>query len=117
MKAEFHTRLIVQQVAEHEWQLLADLVYYSAKLQRQFRVPKLFVTDFASVPRIPLAYLMAGGKASKEAVLHDWLYASKICTRAEADAVFEEAMAINGQPWLTRKAMWFAVRLFGWSVY
>lgn len=114
--AQFLTDLNVKQMSDEDWMLLGDLVYQSDILG-EIVVPLGFVTDFASVPRLPGAYWIAGGKATKEAVVHDYLYRNRIGTRAQADGVFLEAMKLNGQTWWRRRAMWAAVRLFGWTAY
>jgi hypothetical protein len=81
------------------------------------RVPAGFVTDFASVPwgfwnlEPPL------GDAGKAAVVHDYLYASQgdggRYSRAEADAIFREALGALGVPIWKRVLLWAAVRLGG----
>lgn len=117
MKSEFRTALRTEYVDDCNDRLTAPLVFYSESLDREFTMPEGFVTDYASVPRLPFAYWLAGGLARKAAVVHDWLYRHGGCTRAEADAVFLEAMAATGQPWFRRSAMWAAVRTFGWTAY
>ena len=112
----FLTPLNVSQINDGEWLLLSDLVYRSDILG-VITVPLGFVTDFASVPRLPGAYWLAGGKATKEAVIHDYLYRTRTGTRAQADAVFLEAMELNGQARWRRWLMWAGVRLFGWKAY
>jgi hypothetical protein len=96
------------------WRLVAPLIYDSPVLGRQVVAPEGFVTDFASVPRLPLAYLLAGDTAHEAAVIHDYLYKYNTCTRAEADAVLDEASASLGEPWWRRQLMWTAVRVGGW---
>lgn len=96
------------------WQLLGRLVYRSRIAGRTFTVPVGFVTDFASVPRVPLAFLLAGGRAHAPAVVHDWLYTVHAgLTRAQADAVFREACAARGEPGWRAWAMWAGVRVGG----
>lgn len=99
------------------WRLDAPLVYQSDVAARTITVPAGFVTDFASVPRIPVAWYVAGGEGNKAAVVHDYLYTSHLVERPIADAVFEEALAATGQPWWRRKLMWAGVRLFGGTPY
>lgn len=121
----FLTNLIVKEVTDDDahqdgrstWQLLFDLIYQSDHLGGLVTVPAGFVTDFASVPRIPVAYLLAGGEANEAAVVHDYLYHSHTVPRADADAVFREAMGVTGQPWWRRQLMWAGVRLFGGRPY
>ncbi len=117
MTPRFQAPLQVEQLSDSNWRLTQDLVFESAVLGRNIVVPKGFVTDFASVPRLPFAYLVAGGHAEAPAVIHDYLYRRGGSTRAQADAVFREAMAADDQPWWRRNLMWAAVRLFGWSTY
>ena len=81
-------------------------------------VPAGFVTDFASVPwglwniEPPL-----GDDAAKPAVVHDYLYATRGLggrySRAEADAIFREALKVRGVPLWKRTLLWLAVRVGG----
>ena len=98
------------------WRLLAPLVYES-DLVGTISVPFGFVTDFASVPRLPLAFMVAGDHAHQAAVIHDWLYTThavdgKPITRAQADAVFQEAIKCS-DPDAPAALMWLGVRVGG----
>ncbi len=93
-------------------ELLGMLAYQSDVAGRIFVAPKGFVTDFASVPRIPVAYLLTGGCADQAAVIHDWLYTSHEVDRAMADAVFREAVALGNPGWRAW-LMWAGVRIGG----
>lgn len=111
------TPLRVEQVDENDWVTLKDFRYYSAVLGRELVVPEGFVTDFASVPRLPFVYFLTGGVAVRAAVVHDYLYRSRSAPRAQADAVFLEVMKLTGQPWWRRRLMWLGVRAFGRAPY
>lgn len=120
--AEFITELEVKALHKTDggrslWQLVQPLVYLSDILLDPVRVPEDFVTDFASVPRIPVVYLLMNDVGQPAAVVHDYLYRFFPCTRAEADAVLDEALKVLGVSWWRRKAMWAAVRLAGWGAY
>jgi hypothetical protein len=80
-------------------------------------VPAGFVTDYASVPRLPFAYLLFGGVADEAAVIHDFLYSSGTVSRKIADAVFREAMQACDVAGWRRWPMWLGVRMFGGSHY
>lgn len=80
-------------------------------------VPAGFRTNFASVPRIPFAYLMFGGVANKAAVIHDYLYSTVKLNRAKCDAILREASKVSGVSWFRRNAMWLGVRIGGSSHY
>lgn len=119
--SQFLTDLVVEEVLDSSpvqdgrstWRLLQPLIYQSDIAARTITVPTGFVTDYASVPRIPVAWYLAGGEAPKPAVVHDYLYTSHELPRATADAVFREAMAVVGQPAWRRWLMWAGVRLGG----
>ena len=114
----FLTPLCVEQISEDGngvWKLTAPLRYSSALLDGIMTVEQGFVTDFASVPRLPVVWLLAGGCADRAAVVHDLLYQSKNVPRELADSIFLEAMEVLGVNWFRRYAMYYAVRAFGWS--
>ena len=100
------------QQGRQTWKLLQPLVYQSDKLGRHVTVPAGFVTDYASVPRLPFAFWLAGDTAHEAAVVHDWLYTSHEVDRATADAVFAEAMRVS-DPRAPAGLMWLAVRVAG----
>jgi hypothetical protein len=80
-----------------------------------FRVPRGFVTDFATVPRAFWWLLPQWGTYGSAAVLHDWLYwdrAHEGC-RAEADSLFRDSMRELGVNPIIRELMYCAVRIFG----
>jgi hypothetical protein len=97
------------------WRLTAPLVYQSDVAGRVFVVPEGFETDFASVPRIPVAFLLTADSAHEASVVHDYAYSTHIVDRETADAVLREASAVTGIPWLRRQATWLGVRCFGGS--
>jgi hypothetical protein len=116
--SRFLTPLDIREKDEFEgtFELLAPLVYISDLLDDVITVPAGFITDFASVPRLPFAYLVVGGKGNKAAVVHDWLYSGGLTvTREQADKVFAEALAASGYGALVRGLMYSGVRLGGAS--
>lgn len=82
----------------------------------QIAVPSGYVTDLASVPRLPLAYLVAGGRAPKSAVLHDYLYETR-AGRDYADRVFLAAMKAEGISSAVARLMYWGVRAGGEERY
>lgn len=97
------------------WRLLAALAYRSDLLDEVVVVPRGFRTDFASVPRLPVAYLLTANCGHEAAVLHDWAYTTHFVTRAKADALFAEALKVGGEPAWRRGLMWAGVRIGGWG--
>lgn len=80
-------------------------------------IPKGFTTDFTSMPRALWAIEPPTGRAMLAALPHDYLYASMLKTRAEADRIFLDEMEDIGVPWLKRSAMYRGVRTFGAAGY
>ena len=105
--------------ADKVWELAKELVYLS-DLVGWIVVPKGFCTDLASVPRIPIAFMLWGDRAHYEAVIHDYLYrieAMPNVSYAEANKVFLEAMKVRGKGWAVRWAMYLGVVVGGWSAF
>lgn len=119
--SEFLTPLEVRLVGRKRWMTLIPLVYRS-DVAGVITVPSEFITDFASVPRLPLAYLLAGDRAPGPAVIHDWMYQHPdFEDRILADTVIGEAMGVDqpdlgfiAEPLPIRVAITSAVRAFGW---
>jgi Protein of unknown function (DUF1353) len=55
-------------------------------------VPKGFVTDFASIPRVFWSLLRPDGDYTYPAIIHDFLYWQHHLPRATADEIFRFAM-------------------------
>lgn len=108
------------------WVLDAPLVFQSDILGK-ITAPAGFHTDLASVPRVPLLYLLYGGRAHHEGVIHDLLFRKdaadfvefkegieKTVSFSQANRVFFEAMAARGKSFLVRYGMTGGVYIGGW---
>lgn len=118
----FLTELEVKALHESDggrslWELVYPLVFVSDLHPEPITVREGFVTDFASVPRLPVVYLVMNDVGQPAAVVHDYLYRFHPVSRAKADAILDEALAALKVSWWRRKAMWAAVRLAGWPAY
>ncbi len=113
----FLSDLVVKAVDDDTWELESALVYSSDLLKEQVIVPKGFVTDFASVPRIPFIFDLAGDTAHIAAVVHDYLYQTHVDadSRRVADKVFLEAMGVSKITKWRALAMYLGVRFGGSS--
>jgi hypothetical protein len=115
----FDSACLLEPIEAGNWRLHCPLtftVYFQSGASEQITVPEGFITDLASVPRLPGMFLLFGNKARKSAVLHDWLYSTGERPREFADAVFYAAMRHEEPAW-RRALMWLAVRLAGWIFY
>lgn len=93
--------------------LTSPLAYWSERLNRVVVVREGFVTDLASIPRVPIFYVLLNDAICEESVIHDFFYSTGEVTRKEADAVLLEAMEAMGAPAWKRKSIYDGVRLFG----
>ena len=113
--AKFLTTLKTEFIDDDKRRLLAPLCYES-DIMGSLTVPAGFVCDFASVPRVPVVYMLFGDEAHQAAVVHDYLYRYAVVERKVADRVFCEAMSVSGVGW-KRYPMFWGVRLFGGAFY
>lgn len=94
------------------WKLASPLVWESDVIGTVV-VPIDFETDLASVPRLPLTWLLAGGVGNAAAVVHDYLYTIKYPTKEVADNEFYHAMLYTKVPKWKAWCMYKAVSWFG----
>ena len=111
------SKLLVKDLMNGKFELISDYIYQIE--EGVIRVPKSFVTDYASIPRIFRAIVLPYGKHSGASVVHDYLY-SKGCElnieRKKADKIFFEILKEEVNPILAR-LMYIAVRVFGKTRY
>jgi len=118
--AEFLTELTLENLNDKYWKLIQSLLYKSDILQCVVEIPFNFITDLASVPRIPIAYWFWGGRVHREAVLHDYLYridSIPVVSFSIANKVFLEAMKARGKTFYVRYPMYTGVVIGGQSSY
>jgi len=118
--SSFTTPLIVSPLPDgRKWRLVFPFGYDIGRKRSRDRitVPAGFETDFASSPPAVWFIIPPWGKYGKAAIIHDYLYQTKSRPRAEADAIFREAMIVlKVKPWRVFLMYW-AVRLFGWLAW
>jgi hypothetical protein len=132
-KVEFDSYLDTREIADGVWELLQDFTVFIHTEEQTFEViiQKGFVTDYASVPRIPFAYLLYGGIGNYAAVLHDGLYSNsslvKVCDfdtqmrfhpdREFCDEAFQAGLEARGISGWKSKPMYWGVRWKGERYY
>lgn len=119
MQPRFADSLKVQLVKvtwrKTEWKLITPLRYFSNLFGfplTGFIVPAGFKTDFASVPRIPLAYWLVKNVMYRPAVIHDYLCRSNVVSRYIADRIFLEAAEADGVHCLLRYLAYGVLRAY-----
>ena len=96
------------------------LIYRSDYLKRFIVVPAEFNTDLASVPRVPFIFLLWGGRAHREAIIHDLLFRIDSVPNVSffaANWVFLEAMKSRGKPYYIRHPMYAGVCIGAYPHY
>jgi hypothetical protein len=100
------------------WMLQRDLVYrIGINTPYTITVPKGFVTDFGSIPKIFRPVLGSTGPYSQAAVVHDYLYWVKSCTRKQSDNLLAIAMRESGVSAIKHWAIYSGVRVGGTSAW
>jgi hypothetical protein len=113
----FETLVVVSPLAEgDQWFLRGDLVWL-AKSGDRVCVPRNFVTDFASVPRILWTLLPQWDGYGPAAVMHDYLYWAQIVPRKKADEYMLEAMRDQDVGWFKRSVVYLGVKAGGWIAW
>ena len=103
----------------YSWKLLSPFRYRIGEMDSDeiITVPKGFVTDFASIPRMLWVVLPPWGTYGKACVLHDYLYFSGIYDRNRCDDIFLESMGVLDVSWVKRRIMYRGVRTGGWVAW
>lgn len=109
----FRSTPILRVGDEGEW-ILETPLYYVTRAGDDLVVPAGFETDLASIPQLFHSVVPVNGMHRAAAIVHDWLYVTQPCPRADADRIFLEAMANLGVRWSQRWVMYAAVRVGGW---
>lgn len=89
-----------------------------AERSRSIEVPKNFIFDFASVPKLFWQlFPKQGMRYDRASCLHDWLYVTEYFTRKECDKLFYKAMLSDNVAKWKAKTMYLAVRVGGYFVW
>lgn len=91
--------------------LRAPFRYESDALGRTVEVPSGFVTDFESIPRLVAG--LTGRQCPRAGVVHDYLYQTHTVTKAEADALYREALIVAGLDEVRAQQRYAAVDFYG----
>jgi hypothetical protein len=103
---------------EHSrWRVVDHPFRYESDLAGLITVPIGFVTDLASVPRIPFIYDALGADDNKPACVHDWIYTTGKYPKDIADKILLEASAVIGMAAWRRRLIYWGVVLFGDAIW
>lgn len=113
------TAMDVYDEGKEDWVLLKDLYIWSHRLQQVIKVPKWFITDLASIPKLARLFLSVNDKHRYAAIIHDWLYRNNAInvTRRQADLIMLDIVRISGVPYWKRACIHIALRIGGWTSF
>lgn len=113
------------------WVVLEEFTYFieSVESGKHVRIPKGFLTDGASVPKIFHNFLPPWGEYGQAAIVHDYMcengryhvpagsgeegkYDFEFTTRKQVDEIFNEAMVVLNVPSFKRKMINSAVSAY-----
>ena len=120
MTPAFLTDLVVKLIkddTEELWELVEPLTYRSMYKGCEFSVPVGFITNFCSVPRIPIIYDILGNRARRAGTVHDYIYSVKMFPRIDCDIMLKEMVKLCGVNEFEREQFFIAVRAEGASHY
>jgi len=117
VKAGFKNLLVLKHLGGKTFRVTQDLVFYSAKYDREFVAPAGMETDLASIPSIAQSFCNVLGRNIRSAVLHDWnctpegKKANKVTQRV-TDNLFLEGMKLDEVRFGKARIMYAGVRGF-----
>ena len=117
----FPLPLDLREIGNGKWQLLRSYIYQDDK-HGKITVPKGFVTDLYSIPKIVRSLVSKIQKSNGSAVIHDYLYTSQFFGkdgRKKADEVLGRAMKNHWSPvgWWSRRKILLGLKIGGCFVY
>jgi hypothetical protein len=99
------------------FELVQDAYFYTRIAHRWIIIPKGYVSDMLSIPRVFRWLIPQNGRGRRAAWVHDWLTdtrPSSWCDSDMAHRIFREALILEPQvPRWKRNAMYEAVKWFG----
>jgi Protein of unknown function (DUF1353) len=103
------------------WELVEDYkidLSISSLLSKKITVviPRGFITDLDSVPRVPVLYEIYKGRTRIAALIHDFLYRMG-CEKSASDVTFLYCMGLEGVANHYRYPIYWAVKYFGFWRY
>jgi hypothetical protein len=104
----------VTQIIDDKWAMLKEPVIFKSPLfDDEFTSEIGFITDFASVPRVPVLYMFLGGRGKRAATNHDDGYLRQEESKRRVDFRFFEGLLAT----FVYDAVKAYVKSSGWRAY
>lgn len=116
-KRKYDLGIKTAQIIGSDKEIVLDSFSVTTPLGGKIVVPKGFVSDLASTPRITWSLIPPTGKYKTSAIVHDWLYYSGLVSQKQSDDIFLYLMRSHKVDPVKRCVMWLGVRLFGFLAY
>jgi hypothetical protein len=105
-----------------EWVVLDEYIFWSHRLMQPIVVPRWFITDLASIPRIFKPLISVNERHRLASIPHDLIYTlqalgQSTIKRKEADKVLSDFCKLQHVSNATRRMIYWAVRAGGWAVW
>jgi len=104
-----------------DWELEQNFrIFWSEGVrERHYTAEAGLITDMASIPGWAQSFVNKEGIKAPASIIHDQMYERREpgWTRRECDRLLYAGLRASGVGWLEAKAMYFAVRIGGQSVW
>jgi hypothetical protein len=111
----FDGRLIASPVGKREgrplWEIQFPFSFHSRRYECVCHIEKGFITDFGSVPRAPVLWLLFSDEGMEACATHDKLWDDPGIPRKVSNLIFYDALLVCGVARWRAKAMFYAVEL------
>ena len=114
---EENTALRLEYIGKSKWRVREDFYIYLERIKYSIVIPKGFITDLASVPRIFRSIIPRTPELTLPSCTHDSMYKDAKYPRKTCDLIFEDLMILTKVSKVKSKTMKLGVRLFGWLFY
>ena len=109
--------IIQRHFRRRRWKLERGFIFASEVAGRLIYVREDFICDLASIPRIPLVFLLLGDRAIRAGLVHDWLYYTGQLSKTQSDLVFYEVLRAEGYLRITSAIATAGVLIGGWIAW
>lgn len=121
-KAGFKNQVELRHIGGKNFQLLKDLIFYSAIYDKEFVTPAGILTDLASIPPLAQSFVQVLGNNIRSAVQHDFHSTpegkkANDVSQYDADTLFNEGLAVDEVRWSKSRLMFGMVSAYQRTKY
>ena len=109
--------LEIEYIGKRRWKVVKDFKFAIDRTNDVITIPKGFVTNLCSIPRIAYTLFPRSVKNNLAGCVHDYLYSIGYETRKVSDLIFKDILGLSDVTVKRYKKMFTSVRLFGSFFY